>query len=286
LQDVIITVHAQPIAGLELVMRRIGHEKNETLLCPPSRSMTIARNSDANDGSFFGHIYRSNAVKYEVENVDQCSVSLPAGADWILYAILDALCDRYIPNIDIVMKQVENLDSSIMSCHGFNQRENLLVRLGFVKKTVIALGRMLKQKQRIGLELISRQIRVITPNTQISLHDVVDRLTLARDRLEEAAVNLDYIHKNFLIKLQVRRMHSIAYKREMMKIVTMISAFTIPADTMLQYVSLSINTPGNDSTSLLGFFISCIIIFSISFVLVLWILHKFNIIVPKKQKKK
>jgi Mg2+ and Co2+ transporter CorA len=172
-----------------------------------------------------------------------------------------------------------------MDADGFQERETILARLGYIKKTVNALGRMLKQKQRIGLELISRQIRVIKPNIQISLHDVVDRLTLAKDRLDEAASSLDYINQNFLIKLQVRRMHSITYKREMMKTVTYISAFTIPADVMIQYMSLSFKTPGRgESKSILWWFVSLISIFAISFAILLWVMREFNRLVPKGKK--
>ncbi len=267
-------------------MRRIEKEARDDI-CAPQRTMTISTVSDNHESTYFGHLYRSNALKYELGSPDDLAhnASLPAGADWILYAILDALCDRYLPNIDIIMKQVDRLDTSIMDADGFQERETILARLGYIKKTVNALGRMLKQKQRIGLELISRQIRVIKPNIQISLHDVVDRLTLAKDRLDEAASSLDYINQNFLIKLQVRRMHSITYKREMMKTVTYISAFTFPADVMIQYMSFSFKTPGRgESKSILWWFVSLICIFAISFGILLWVMREFNRLVPKVKK--
>ncbi|KAL0478464.1 metal ion transporter [Acrasis kona] len=314
----IVTIHKQPISGLELVMRRVEREfeREGDAIRNPQKTFTVSASNQVNE-QFFSDLSRSNSFKYnqtrrkkpkylsssdpvikdeshssgdggesggqdgsdqnEQEIVDTNRRTALPGSDWVMYAILDALADRYIPNVDIVVNQVDTLDQLIANYNVITDSNTLLKRMGIVKKTLNALRRMMTNKHQIGTDLISRRIRMITPCVQISLHDVVDRLTLACDRLDEAANNLEYIQKNFLARMQLSRIHSIKYKKELMRIITLITAFVVPCDTMIQVMSISINTPGIDYDGLAWWFWSSFIIILLSFVVMMIVRHNLRL---------
>jgi Mg2+ and Co2+ transporter CorA len=122
-------------------------------------------------------------------------------SDWILYAFLDALVDMYIPYVDALSEEVDNLEDFVFELSRQEQGD-LVKRIGVAKRNIVTLRRLLRPKQKMTVYLVSQEIRFLSKNVTVYLRDVLDHLQICLEKLEDARENLNQTHSNYLTMVQ------------------------------------------------------------------------------------
>jgi magnesium transporter len=185
--DYVLTIHAHPIQGLDLVLRRIATEFE----------METAKMS-RNLSSVFEHKYDLSRVR-AIHHSSTTKTTFPC-TDWILYAILDAIVDLYIPQVDAFVRETETLEELVF-VFDKNDHSEVMQRLDVAKKNTIALRRILLPKQRLVHRLMSSEL--VSKATQIYSRDILDHISISIDRIETCKEGLNHIHSNYMMKVQI-----------------------------------------------------------------------------------
>jgi Mg2+ and Co2+ transporter CorA len=172
----VITIRDAPVEGLEEVFHRLSRYE-----------LTVEE--EEND-----HTQRRRSV-------------LPS-PDWVLHAFVDAIVGSFMPHVDGMMQEAENIDELVVDLKP-KERYDLLTRIGLAKRSIGHTARSLMLKRDVLMRLRTcRTPPVINNAAQAHLHDVTDRLTANIDRLEAALEGVHNAHAHVLAKMQVDRKHA------------------------------------------------------------------------------
>jgi len=140
-----------------------------------------------------------------------------SGADYLAYALLDAVIDAYFPVLERFGETVEVLEELVTSRPG----ENLVSEIHKVKRDLLASRRAVWPMREMINQLIRDETPLVTDHTRIFLRDCYDHTVQLMDMIEtyrEIASSLVDIHLSSLSK----RMN------EIMKVLTIIATIFIP----------------------------------------------------------
>lgn len=174
-------------------------------------------------------------------------------SDWILYAFLDAMVDIYIPFVDSLVLEVEDLDDLVFELHD-SEKDELLKRLGMAKRNVITLRRLLLPKQKMTSYLSVQPIRFISKPVQLYLRDVLDHLKSCLDKLEVARENLNQTHNNYMTKVQIEIAAASSRTDAFMNRITVIAALLGPLTLISGIFGMNVKVPGQDVDNLYWFY--------------------------------
>jgi Mg2+ and Co2+ transporter CorA len=178
-------------------------------------------------------------------------------SDWVLYAFLDAMVDMYIPFVDSLVLEVDNLDELVFLLSQQEQGD-LLKRLGLSKRNVVTLRRLLLPKQKMTTYLASQPIKFLSHTVQLYLRDVLDHLQICLEKLEVARENLNQTHNNYLTKVQIEIAEASGRTDEFMNRITVIASLLGPLTLVSSIWGMNVKVPGQDDPSLKWFFgINC-----------------------------
>jgi Mg2+ and Co2+ transporter CorA len=188
--DYVITIHAHPIQGIDLALRRIGAEfELETARIPRNLS------------SVFEHKYDLTRVRaHHPSNIPKIKKTTFPGTDWILYALIDAIIDLCLPQVDAFVRESETLDELVFVFDKSDHSE-VMDRLNNTKKNAILLRRALLPKQRLVHRLMSST--KVSKTTQIYARDILDHISISVDRIESCKEGLNHTHSNYMMKVQI-----------------------------------------------------------------------------------
>lgn len=177
-------------------------------------------------------------------------------SDWILYAFLDAMVDMYIPFVDSLMLEVDNLDELVFLLEQ-SEQSDLLKRLGLAKRNVVTLRRLLFPKQKMTAYLASQPIRFLSHNVQLYLRDVLDHLQICLEKLEVARENLNQAHNNYLTKVQIEIAEASSRTDAFMNRITVIASLLGPLTLISSVWGMNVKVPGQDDDGYWWFFGIC-----------------------------
>ncbi len=139
------------------------------------------------------------------------------GADYLFYALIDAVVDCYFHVIEKIGDKVEEIEEEIMN----EPKKESLNQLYRMKREIIFLRKQVWPLRDMIANLIRSETKFITPNTQLFLRDVQDHSTRIIDTVETYRDLLSGIMDIYL-STNANKMN------EVMKVLTIMSSIFIP----------------------------------------------------------
>jgi magnesium transporter len=106
--------------------------------------------------------------------------ALRKGADYLMYALCDALVDQYFPVLDRIGEEIDDLQDRVIEDAG----EWTLQRLFTVKRELAELRRTTSPAREIFAQLTNREVEAIDPSHIVYFRDVYDHLIRVTDELD------------------------------------------------------------------------------------------------------
>jgi magnesium transporter len=139
------------------------------------------------------------------------------GADYLFYALMDAVVDVYFTAIERIGDKLEVIEEEVIS----NPRMESLKQLYNLKREVIYLRKQVWPLRDMVSNLIRTENPLVTENTQVFLRDLQDHTTRIIDTVET--------YRDLLSSIMDMHISNNANKmNEVMKVLTVMSSIFIP----------------------------------------------------------
>ena len=140
-----------------------------------------------------------------------------AGADYLLYALVDALIDEFFPVLESFGEQVEKLEDEVI----LRPSPEILQQVHSVKRDLLVLRRT-AWPERDAISAFSREeSHLISPETTVFVRDCYDHIIQVIDMIETYRDLASGLQEAYLSSLSNRM-------NEIMKVLTIISTIFIP----------------------------------------------------------
>ncbi|MBI5849808.1 MAG: magnesium/cobalt transporter CorA, partial [Planctomycetes bacterium] len=139
------------------------------------------------------------------------------GADYLLYALLDAVLDAYFPVVEMAGDRIDVLESETMTRPG----EGALARIYELKRDVAILRRTVAPHREVAARLARGEFDLVDEETRVFFRDCHDHVVQVIDQLEQLrdiATGLMEVH----VSLINNRMNDV------MRVLTVIATIFIP----------------------------------------------------------
>jgi magnesium transporter len=167
------------------------------------------------------------------ERLDSPQLKLrQSGADYLLYALLDAIVDHGFPLLESYSDELEQLEDPIMR----NPRPEQLQRTHHIKRELAILRRVLWPMREVIDELYRGELDRITEPTRLFMRDVYDHTVQVLDIIEtyrEMATGLSDLYINAVSQ----RMN------EVMKVLTIMATLFIPISFIAGLWGMNVDVP-------------------------------------------
>lgn len=140
-----------------------------------------------------------------------------AGADYLAYALMDAVVDHYFHAIEKIGDAVEKIEEEIISDHD----NKSLLQLYALKREMIYLRKQVWPMRDMISNVVRSETKLINPSTDIYLRDLQDHVTRIIDTVETYRDLLSGIMDIYL-STNANKMN------EVMKVLTIMSSIFIP----------------------------------------------------------
>lgn len=139
------------------------------------------------------------------------------GADYLAYALLDAIIDAYFPRVEEYGARLDELEERIWT----SQRHGLLNELHEIRRDLLQLRKLLWQHREAVNALIRRELPLIAASTQPYLRDCYDHIIQLMDVTET--------FREFCTNLQELQLAEIGLRtNDVMKVLTLIATIFMP----------------------------------------------------------
>ncbi|KAL0480487.1 metal ion transporter [Acrasis kona] len=275
--DYVITLHSHPVTCLDLVLKRIGMEfemetssGNTLSTAPPAMPTTpsLTNNSKMTrtSSSVFTHKYdMSRHLKTQTRSFSPQMVrrtSFPC-TDWILYALLDAVVDVYIPQVDAFVREVETMEELVF-VFDKNDHSEVMQRLDISKKNIVSFRRLLLPKQRLAHKLTESSASTVSESIQAYARDVLDHITISLERIDNCRESLNHTHSNYMMKVQIDVKKSAKRTIVFLSRMSMMVAVLMPSNLIASLWGMNCWVPFRDTMDKTAFFgiIACMFVIS------------------------
>lgn len=154
-----------------------------------------------------------------------------AGADYLAYAVIDAVIDAYFPVLEEYGQKIENLEGRVLD----NPESSLIAEIHELKRDLIILRRNIWPIRETLNNLIRDRHPFITDETQIHLRDCYDHALRIIDMIESYRQTCKDLMDLYL-SLVSNKMN------EVMKVLTVISTIFIPPTFIAGVYGMNFNT--------------------------------------------
>ena len=139
------------------------------------------------------------------------------GADYLVYAILDACIDGCYPVLEGLGERIEHLEEQVLR----NPRPELLAQIHHSKNILVRLRRSIWPQREMVLSLLTVESSFITNNTQEYLRDTADHCTQLADVVD--------MYRESTSALVNTYMSAVAHRsNEIMKVLTLLTSVFVP----------------------------------------------------------
>lgn len=139
------------------------------------------------------------------------------GADYLAYALLDAVTDHFFPLLESVGESLEDLEDELLD----RPTKASLEKLHNVKRTLLLLRRAAWPQRELLNNLQRDQTGFITTPTKVYLRDCYDHLVQIMDIIENYREMASSLMDIYLSAISIRT-------NDIMRVLTVISAIFIP----------------------------------------------------------
>jgi magnesium transporter len=153
--------------------------------------------------------------------LDHSARLLAKGAPWLAHAILDRCVDRYLPIIDQLDTEIDQLEDDVIEKAGTPRGRGVLARILDFKRVLQTLRRMSIHQREILLRLSRGEYEEIPPEALPFYRDVYDHFLRIQD-IAEGYRDLVSSSLDAYLSVQSNRMN------EVMKTLTLMSTVMLP----------------------------------------------------------
>ncbi len=153
--------------------------------------------------------------------LDRSPRLLHKGAPWLAHTILDRVVDRYLPIIDQLDAEIDDLENDVIDKAGTAQGKGVLTRILAFKRMLQTLRRMSIHQREVLLKLSRGEYEEIPPEALAFYRDVYDHFLRIQD-ITEGYRDLVTSCLDAYLSVQSNRMN------EVMKTLTLMSAVMLP----------------------------------------------------------
>ncbi len=139
------------------------------------------------------------------------------GADYLAYALLDAVTDHFFPLLEDVGESLEDLEDELLD----RPSKASLEKLHKIKRTLLLLRRAAWPQRELLNNLQRDQTGLITPPTKVYLRDCYDHLVQIMDIIENYREMASSLMDIYLSGISIRL-------NDIMRVLTVISSIFIP----------------------------------------------------------
>ena len=153
--------------------------------------------------------------------LDHSSRPLQKGPAWVAHAVLDRVVDRYLPVIDQLDTEIDQLETDVLDQAGTPRGKLVLARILGFKRTLQMLRRMSIHQREILLKLSRGEYDEIPPEALPFYRDVYDHFLRVQD-ITEGYRDLVTSALDAYLSVQSNRMN------EIVKALTLMSTVMLP----------------------------------------------------------
>ncbi|KAI1394249.1 cora-domain-containing protein [Hypoxylon trugodes] len=221
-------------------------------------------------------------------------------ADWISYAIIDDITDVYLPLIQIIEDEVDDIDDKILQLHSSSdpalstsddkkKRESekggseanadtsgdMLRRVGDCRKKVMTLYRLLGNKADVikGFAKRCNEHWEVAPRSEIGLYlgDIQDHIVTMTANLSHYEMILARCHANYIAQINIRMNERQEQTADVLGKLTVLGTIVLPMNIITGLWGMNVWVPGQEyegdlkwffaiTAGLLMFGIACFVI--------------------------
>lgn len=142
-----------------------------------------------------------------------------SGADYLAYALLDALIDAYGPEVDVIVERLEEFEDALLTAPG--RQAGAIAELHELRRALQGMRRDVAPLQDVLAGLSRADPELFQKETHLFLRDCKDHVTSLRDELDGARELVGSL-MDMQASLAGQRMN------EIMKVLTIIATIFIP----------------------------------------------------------
>jgi len=156
-----------------------------------------------------------NGVRERIEN--KSGRIRTRGADYLFFALLDAVVDNYFTVLEHINDTIENLEDEVYD----NPTPEVAHKIQDFKKEVLKVRRQIAPVKEIVSRLLETESKLITSDTKLFLRDVQDHCIEINESLQ--------IYREMSMSLMEMYMSNMSNKmNEVMKVLTIMASIFIP----------------------------------------------------------
>ncbi|KAK4218199.1 hypothetical protein QBC37DRAFT_7685 [Rhypophila decipiens] len=203
-------------------------------------------------------------------------------SDWISYALIDDITDAYLPLIQKIEDEVDDIDDAILQLHASDDsKENkqkdfyeksdsvetsnsaesgrdMLRRVGDCRKRVMMLYRLLGNKADVikGFAKRCNEHWEVAPRSEIGLYlgDIQDHIVTMTSNLSHYEKILARSHGNYLAQINIRMNERQEQTADVLGKLTVLGTIVLPMNIITGLWGMNVWVPGQDSDGDLKWF--------------------------------
>ncbi|KAF2835156.1 cora-domain-containing protein [Patellaria atrata CBS 101060] len=214
--------------------------------------------------------------------VRQLKEFLVLSADWISYGIIDDITDAYVPLIQDIENEVDNIDDEILNLHRIdapddcdqkykedekasisgdklspNASGDMLLRVGECRKRVMSLYRLLGNKADVikGFAKRCNEQWEVAPRSDIGLYlgDIQDHIVTMTGNLSHYESLLSRAHSNYLAQINILMNERQEKTADVLGKLTVLGTIVLPMNIVTGMWGMNVMVPGQTVESLTWF---------------------------------
>ena len=135
------------------------------------------------------------------EHWETCPSVLAAGEDFILYAILDFIVDNYMPVLEAIAKEVEEIEDSVLD-NQLNKAE--IERLYMLRRDLLKLRNAGGPLIEVCRRLSTLDLPQISPPMRQHFRDITDHVRVVEERIDSQRETLAFAFEASLLMGQAQ----------------------------------------------------------------------------------
>ncbi len=144
-----------------------------------------------------------------------------SGADYLGYALFDAVVDAYFPVADVLGEELEQLEDAVMARPG----QETLRRLNQVRGSLLTLRRAVAPQRETANRLVRDDSPFVSDAVRLYLRDVYDHCIQANEAIEAAREMASGLLNTYLSVVSNRT-------NDVMKVLTIVASIFVPLTFM------------------------------------------------------
>jgi magnesium transporter len=166
-------------------------------------------------------------------------VMLDPGIDMLLHSILDKLVDNYMPILEYLQEQIDELEERAVT----DPKPDLLPKIAGKKRELLNLRRIIGPQREVLAQLTRGEVPFIRETTRIYLRDVSDHLIRTVEMIE--------LYRDLVIGARDIYLSSMSNNlNRVMKTLTIITVMALPINIMTGFYGMNFESlPGLHSQS-------------------------------------